>query len=106
MKLKIIYKNFNKVQIQEFTRKLVKITSNIKIYDLNYRGRVDIVMIFANSIYSLKYCINRTSINEKIVIVTSNINTNFILNCMSFSSCICYIKGNIDLIVKKINKLV
>ncbi len=105
MKIKVLYNKFDRKIIQNFTERLLLLKEDIQIYEINYKGKVDIIMIFADDILTLKYLISLTKKKEKIAIVTSNINANYLVKCIDYSTCVCYLKGNMNLIVKKLEAL-
>ncbi|MEG1344135.1 MAG: hypothetical protein RSD14_01280 [Clostridia bacterium] len=60
-----------------------------------------ICVVFADSIKDIHECTLRYKNKGKLIIVTANMDTDNILECLKLTSCVCYMKNeNIDILIK------
>lgn len=66
---------------------------------------VDLYIIISNNIDEIKKYSEKINDKEKIIILTSNINSGHILECIEITDNICYLKNKITSILDRINKI-
>lgn len=118
MNIATMYKNDNK-EISDIVKNIINyclenkeiITNeNKKIKELKFinkitsRCKYNLFLIFSNDINEIKEFLNMNKNKEKVIIFTSNLKTEHILNCIEITSDICYMNNNLSVILNKINK--
>lgn len=100
-KIKIFFNKFNIDYIENFIERIGKEQISFKFYPKNYRGKVDVNLVFTNDPAELTKIVEEYNLS-KIIIVTERINPEVIIEFLKYTNCICYLNASSNLIINKI----
>lgn len=110
MKILLLNDNDNK----DLLNMVDKLKENIKLLDTNEKisivvkyiakQKYDVIVIITDMIDTVekyKALLGKNMLN-KLMIITGNLSSSFIINCIKITPNICYIKNDIDFLAKKV----